>query len=304
MEVCQRMITSFAQLGKFAKEKESVNLALVAPYDGESLSAVMHAKQEEIAEPILVGEKERVRKTAKSEGLDISGAELIDCPPGEEALTACRIASDGSAGALMKGKVSTGSILRALLDKRFNLRGSDLLSHIILLENPNYPKLFLISDAAMVVAPTLSDKVAIIKNAVSAMHRLGVEKPKVAMVAAIERVNYEHMPATVDAAIIAQMGRRGQLGNCEVDGPFGFDNAISAESARIKGVVSPVAGDADIFILPDIEAGNILYKALMFLSPTKSAGIVVGAKVPVVLLSRADNEECKFYSIAMASVCS
>jgi phosphate butyryltransferase len=211
---------------------------------------------------------------------------------------------DGGAGALMKGKVSSSAILKALLDKRFDLRGSGLISHIILLENPNYHKFFLISDAGFVIAPTLSDKVGIVKNAVGAMHKLGVHRPKVAMIAAVEVVNYEHMPATVDAAIISQMARRGQLGECEVDGPFAFDNAISKESAKIKGINSPVAGDADIIILPNIETGNVLYKSLMFLSNTKSAGVVVGSKVPVVLLSRADNEECKFYSIALASVCS
>jgi len=298
------VLTSFAQLEKLAKEKESVKLALVAGYDGESLGAVMQAKKDDIAEPILVGVEKKIREIAKQEGIDISKAQILDSPLGEEAMTACQLVHDGGAGALMKGKVSSSAILKALLDKRFDLRGSGLISHIILLENPNYHKFFLISDAGFVIAPTLSDKVGIVKNAVGAMHKLGVHRPKVAMIAAVEVVNYEHMPATVDAAIISQMARRGQLGECEVDGPFAFDNAISKESAKIKGINSPVAGDADIIILPNIETGNVLYKSLMFLSNTKSAGVVVGSKVPVVLLSRADNEECKFYSIALASVCS
>lgn len=296
---------SFEELLKKAKDVKSVKLALVGAHDPEGLSAVMHASRQDVVDPIFVGYENAVNEASEEEGVDISGIDIVEPDdPDLMANKACELICDGEAGALMKGKVSTGSILKAVLNKKYGLRGPGLLSHVILLENPHYHKLFLMSDAAMVINPSLSDKVAITKNAIGVMQKLGIEEPKVAMIAAIEKVNYEHMPATVDSAILAQMGRRGQFGEAIVDGPFALDNAISKESARIKGVESPVAGEADIVILPDIEAGNVLYKSLMWLSDTKSAGIVVGSKVPVVLLSRADSEEDKYHSIAMASLCS
>jgi len=298
------MIKNFAELVKKAKGGKKTVLALVGAYDGESLSAVMHARGEGIIEPILVGPEDKIKKVADKDGINIDGLEIVEPGAEGEAHTACQLVSEGRVHTLMKGKVDTGAILKAVLDKRYNLKGEGLLSHVLLLENPKYHKLFILTDAAMVIAPDLSQKIEITKNAIDIMHKLGVEKPKVAFICAVEKVNYEHMPATVDAAIISQMSARGQLGDAIVDGPLAFDNAISKEAAEIKGIKSEVCGDIDIAVLPDIEAANALYKGLMFLSDTKSAGIIVGSKAPVVLLSRADSDECKYYSIMLAGLVS
>ncbi len=298
------MLKDFSELVKRAEGGEKTRLALVGAQDGEALGAVVNAARKGTVEPILVGSSDAVKKTAEVEGINISGYEIVEPGDDGDAHTACQLVVDGRAQALMKGRVSTGDILRAVLDKRYNLRGKGLLSHVLLLENPNYHKLFILTDAAMVVKPDLKQKIEITKNAVEVMHKLGVEKPKVGMICAVEKVNYEHMPDTVDAAIISQMSVRGQMGNCVIDGPLAFDNAISKTAAEIKGIDSPVAGDIDIAVLPDIEAANALYKGLMFLSDTKSAGIIVGSKVPIILLSRADTEECKYYSILLGGLVS
>ncbi|MGQ9707121.1 MAG: bifunctional enoyl-CoA hydratase/phosphate acetyltransferase [bacterium] len=298
------MINNFAELINKAKGGKKTVLALVGAYDGESLSAVLHARDEGIIEPVLVGPEDKIMKVADKESINIDGLEIVEPGAEGEAHTACQLVSDGRAHTIMKGKVDTGAILKAVLDKRYNLKGEGLLSHILLLENPKYHKLFILTDAAMVIAPDLAQKIEITKNAISVMHKLGVEKPKVAMICAIEKVNYEHMPATIDAAIISQMSARGQFGNAIIDGPLAFDNAISKEAADTKGIKSDVCGDIDIAILPDIEAANALYKGLMFLSDTKSAGIIVGSKAPVVLLSRVDSDECKYYSIMLAGLVS
>ncbi|RLC39360.1 MAG: phosphate butyryltransferase [Candidatus Coatesbacteria bacterium] len=298
------MLKDFSELVKRAEGGEKTRLALVGAQDGEALGAVVNAARKGTVEPILVGSSDAVKKTAEVEGIDIDGYEIVEPGDDGDAHTACQLVVDGRAQALMKGRVSTGDILRAVLDKRYNLRGKGLISHVILLENPRYHKLFIMTDVAMVVKPDLKQKIEITKNAVEVMHKLGVEKPKVGMICAVEKVNYEHMPDTVDAAIISQMSIRGQMGNCIIDGPLAFDNAISKTAAEIKGIDSPVAGDIDIAVLPDIEAANALYKGLMFLSDSKSAGIIVGSKVPIILLSRADTEECKYYSILLSGLVS
>jgi phosphate butyryltransferase len=200
----------------------------------------------------------------------------------------------------MKGNVPTATFLRGVLDKEAGLRKSDVLSHFALFEIPTYHKLIGLTDAAMVIAPDLKTKIAIINNAVEFMNKLGVAKPKVALLCAVEMVN-EQMPATMEAAIISKMNQRGQIKNCIIDGPLAYDNAVSIESARHKGIVSDVAGDADILVVPDIEAGNVLYKAFGFSANARLAAVVLGAAAPIVLTSRSDTEESKQASIIMAA---
>ena len=207
---------------------------------------------------------------------------------------------DREADILMKGNVPTAMLLKAVLDKEHGLRKSDVLSHFALFEVPTYHKLLGLTDAAMVIAPDLKTKIAIINNAVGFMNKLGLAKPKVAILGAVEIVN-EAMPATLDAALIAKMNQRGQIKNCIIDGPLAYDNAVSMESAHHKGIVSDVAGDADLLIAPDIEAGNILYKAFGFSANAKLAANILGASAPIVLTSRSDTEEAKQASIVMAA---
>jgi phosphate butyryltransferase len=213
---------------------------------------------------------------------------------------AVRFVRNKEADILMKGNVATATFLRGVLDKEEGLRKGDVLSHFALFEVPTYHKLLGLSDAAMIPAPDFKTKVALINNAVEFMNKLGYEKPKVAVLAAVEMVN-ESMPATLDAALLSKMNQRGQIKNCIIDGPLAYDNAVSIESARHKGIKSDVAGDADLLIVPDIEAGNILYKAFGFSANATLAAVVLGAAAPIVLTSRSDTEEAKQASIVMAA---
>jgi phosphate butyryltransferase len=200
----------------------------------------------------------------------------------------------------MKGMVSTGVLVKAILDKENGLLNGALLSHIAFFETPHYHKLLCITDAALNIAPDVTDKADIIRNAVKAFHKLGIKQPKVAILAAVETVNPK-MEATMHAAILAMMQKRNQIEGCIVDGPLALDNAISAQAADHKGIVSEVAGDADILVTPDLNAGNMLYKSLIFLGGAVTAAVVAGASVPVVLTSRADSDRSKFLSIALAA---
>jgi len=211
-----------------------------------------------------------------------------------------RLVHDGIADVLMKGGCSTAQLLKGVLNKEWGLRKGALLSHFALFEIPAYHKLLGITDVAINIAPSLEDKVAIINNAVDFLRRLGISNPKVAMIAAVETVN-EQMPATVDAAGIAQMNRDHIIRDCLVEGPLAFDTAISKESAEHKNLVSEVAGDADLLVMPDIEAGNVLYKALAYFAGSRVASVILGASAPVVLTSRSDSEEAKLNSILLAA---
>jgi len=199
----------------------------------------------------------------------------------------------------MKGMVSTSPLLKAVLDKETGLRKEKVLSHIAFFESPYYHKIFGVTDAAMNIAPNLDEKLAIVKNAVEAFHKLGVKTPRVAAIGAVEVVNPK-MEATVHAAALTQMNRRGQIKNCIIDGPLALDNAVSKESAEHKGIKSYVAGECDIILVPDINSGNILYKSIVFIGGGISASVIMGAKAPIVLTSRSDSEKSKFLSIALA----
>jgi phosphate butyryltransferase len=278
-------------------------IAVAAAQEHSALEAALDARAAGLAEPILIGDLDAIRSIAAELKADLGGIRLIEEKDyAKAAATAVALVRSGEADILMKGVLDTSILLKAALNKETGLNAGRLTSHVAVMESPQYHKLFIVTDAAINIAPDLQGKLDIIANAVAVARALGVELPKVALLAAVEKVNAEKMPCTVDAAIITQMNRRGQVKNCLVDGPLALDNAVSAESARIKKIVSDVAGDADVLVAPDIEAGNVLYKALLDLGGAKGAGIVAGAAKPIVLTSRADSRETKLASIALAAL--
>ncbi len=294
------MSKSFEMLLQLAKDNGPKKLSVAVAQDHEVLMAVKMAMDMGIITPILVGDSEKIKSICNDIKLDLSDIEIID---EEDPVIACRIAttlvSSGKADILMKGLVDTSIILKAVLDKEIGLRTDRIISHVAVFEVSTYHKIFMVTDAAMNISPDLEQKKQIIENAVDLIKCFGVENPKVAVLAAKEKVSPK-MEATVHAAELKRMNEEGIILNCIVDGPLALDNAINKESAKIKGIVSEVAGDADILLVPDINSGNILYKALTFLANAKSAGLIIGTSAPIVLTSRADNDESKLYSIALA----
>ncbi|MEN3008334.1 bifunctional enoyl-CoA hydratase/phosphate acetyltransferase [Pseudothermotoga sp.] len=273
-------------------------LVVAGSDDDVVLSALKMALEHSIVDPILVGPSKETQLFAAQVGLDLQRCQLVDCSKEESARRAVEIISkDGSL--LMKGSVKTGDLMKIVLEDQYGLKVGSTITMVSIFDVPTYHKLLAISDAGMIIAPTLEQKIDMINIAVKIMKKLGVERPKVAIIGAIEVPN-QKMPATLDAAILSKMNDRGQIKDCIVDGPFALDNAISEEAAKHKKIESPVAGDADILILPDIEAGNVLYKALVFLASATVASVIVGAKIPIVLTSRADSDKTKLYSIALA----
>lgn len=284
------------------KAAPRMTLAVACPQGDDILEAVADAAQEGVVDPVLVGNRGKTMAIAESLGLDISGLEFVDEP--DDALAAekaVRMVSSGEAQLLMKGNVKTAVLLKAVLNKEWGLRSGSLLSHLFLFQVPRMPGVIGMSDGGMTMYPDLPTKVGIVENAVWAYHRIGVECPKIAALAAVEVVNPD-MQATLDAAALAQMNRRGQIKGCLIDGPLALDNAVSAEAARIKGIESPVAGDADMLLVPSIEAGNFVGKVMMYMSGGKGAGVILGARRPIVLTSRFDNAETKRLSIAFGAV--
>ena len=296
---------TIAEVVEASRNSGRKRVAVAAAQDASVLEAVVDAALHGIAEPILVGDLDAIDAVAKELLLDLSRFERVDVKsPQAAAAEAVRLVRTGEADLLMKGIVDTSVLLKAALNKESGINEGTLVSHVAIIETASYPKLLFVTDGAINIAPDLGDKLAIIANAIRAAHALGIVLPKVALLAAIEKVNYAKMPCTVDAAIIAQMARRAQVPGCILDGPLALDNAVSVESARVKHISSEVAGDADILVAPDIEAGNILYKSLVDLGGAKGAGIVMGASSPIVLVSRADSAQTKLASIAFAALAS
>ncbi len=296
------MLDNLSGLIAKAKEGDKRTIAVAAAEDEFVLKAVQDAVVAEVMIPLLIGDKGEIEKIARRLDFDLSRVDILDNREG--AAASARIAVSkvkiGEADGIMKGYISTGDLLRAVLDKDVGLRTGRLLSHVALFQSPYYHKLLCVTDAAMNIAPSLDEKVQIIQNAVLVCRNVGIETPKVAVAAAVETVN-QKMEATLHASALKAMNREGILTGCVVDGPFAIDIAVSRESALHKGIDSPVAGDCDVILAPDIEAGNMLYKALNFLGGAVSAAVIVGALVPVVLTSRSDNERSKLYSIALAA---
>lgn len=295
------MIKSVSDLYKKAENADNKVLALAGAHDKNALHAVAQAADKNLISPLLVGDKELIKKTAKENNIKIDEFEIFNTNGISQAVKqAVSLVSAGKADILMKGKVGTADILRGVLSDEGGLKTGKILSHFAVFELPNYHKLIALTDVAMNIAPDLKDKTGIINNAVNYLNRIGISRPKVAVVAAVETVNPK-MPACTDAAILTQMNRRGQIANCLIDGPLAFDNAMSKESAKYKGIQSEVAGDADLLLLPDIEAGNVLYKSFAF-SGAAPAAVILGAKAPVVLTSRSDSQESKLNSIVLSAV--
>ena len=296
---------SFNKLLDMAKNTEPKKIAVAAAQDDDVLRAVQAAVKENICIPILVGDKERIKELCEEINFNIENIQIIDEKDVQEAArTAVALVSSGSADIVMKGLIDTSIILKAVLDKEIGLRTGSILSHASVFELDKYHKLLIITDAAMNIAPTASEKKQIIENTLTLCHSLDIETPKVAVVCAKEKVS-DKMPATVDAQALVNMYKDGEIKGCIIEGPFGLDNAVSKEAAAVKGVKGEVAGDADILLMPNIEAGNVMYKALTYFSNSKSAGIILGARAPIVLTSRADSDETKLNSIALAAaICS
>jgi phosphotransacetylase len=250
--------------------------------------------------PILVGPVAKIEEVAKSSGIDLGDTPVVDARHSHDAASkAVELVRQGKAELLMKGSLHTDELLAAVVARETGLRTARRISHVFIMDVPTYHKVLIITDAAINIAPTLEDKVDICQNAIDLVISLGLEKPKVAILAAVETVNSK-MPATLDAAALCKMADRGQITGGILDGPLAFDNAISKEAAQTKGIRSPVAGDPDILLVPDLEAGNILAKQLSFLANADSAGLVLGARVPIILTSRADNVRSRIASCGVA----
>jgi len=290
------MLRSFEELLEKIRKKGLKKIVLAGAEDFEALKAIARAYREGLCDAILVGKEDDVKINLKNLNMNF---EIVGTrSENETAEVSVKLISSGEADLLMKGLIKTSTLLKAVLNKEWGLRTERLLSHVILMEIPGFDRLLFLTDGGMVIRPSLEEKVQIIMNAVDLAKRLGYEKPKVALITAVETVN-EKMPETVEASIIAKMAERGQIKGCIIDGPLGFDNAVSTFAARVKGIKSDVAGVADILVVPDIHSGNFLGKSVVYFAKGRIAGVVVGARKPVIIVSRADTEESKFYSVVL-----
>ncbi len=297
----QALKKPLSQLLDVARSRPQRRLVVASAEDKSVLRAVIEANSEKIVVPVLVGDSEKIREILKQLECNADGWEIVHEPdPAIAALRSVELIREGKGEILMKGYLPTAVLLKAVLHKENGIRESSLLSHLALFEIPSYHKLLGLSDAAINIQPTVDEKAEIIRNAVKVFQRLGVAKPLVAVLGPVETVNPK-IESTVHASMLAVMQIRNQISGCIIDGPLAMDNAISVEAARHKHIESPVAGNADILITPDLDAGNILYKSLIFMAGAVSAAIITGARVPVVLTSRADSERSKLLSIALAA---
>ena len=294
------MIRSMQDLVKKAQTLKPKKLVVAVANDHPVLEAVIMAKQENLIEPILVGDESLIKQTFKDLGESYASYDIIDVKdPIHACETSVKLVSSGQADILMKGYVDTAIILRAALDRDYGLRTPNRLSHASIMEISTYHKLLMMSDGAMNIDPDVDIKQEIIENGVEILHAIGISNPYVGCIAAIEKVNPK-MQATLDAQELIIRNQNGIINGCTIGGPFALDNAINKEAAHHKGIKDPMAGDVDFVLMPQIESGNVFYKSMMFLANAKSASVIAGAQKPIVLTSRADTKESKFYSIALA----
>lgn len=280
-----------------------MRLAVVHPCDESTLRAMVEAVRASIIKPILVGSGTKIQAAAAAAGIDITGFPIVSTPHSHAAAErAVELVHAGEADALMKGSLHTDELMGAVVRPDTGLRTERRISHVFIMDVPTYPKPLFITDAAVNILPTLEEKVDIAQNAIDLALALKVKQPKLAVLSAVETITSK-LPSTIHAAALCKMAERGQITGALIDGPLALDNAISREAAQAKGIVSPVAGEADILLVPDLEAGNMLAKELTFLANADAAGIVLGARVPIVLTSRADNLRTRVASCAVASVC-
>jgi phosphotransacetylase len=276
--------------------------AVVHPCDQDSLMGPLEAARRGLITPVLVGPEAQIRAAAQAAEADLSGFRIVDAEDGRDAARkAVAMARAGEVQALMKGSLHTDELMGAVVPSATGLRTARRVSHVFIMDVPTYPRLLLVTDAAINVAPSLKEKADIAQNAIELAHVLGVECPKVAIVAAVETVNPD-MPSTLDAAALCKMADRGQITGGVLDGPLAFDNAIDEHAAKIKKIDSPVAGKADILLVPDLEAGNMVAKQLQYLAGADAAALVLGTQVPIVLTSRADSVRTRLASIAVMAL--
>ncbi len=292
----------YEQMLATCSNMKPIPTAVAHPCEESALAGAVEAAHLGIIVPILVGPRARIEATAKSSGIDISTFEIVDTPHSNaSAAKSVELLREARAELLMKGSLHTDELMAAVISREGGLRTGRRISHVFVMDVPTYHKVLMITDGAINIAPTLEDKVDICQNAIDLALSLNIRKPKVAILAAVETVNSK-MPATIDAAALCKMAERGQITGGILDGPLAFDNAISKEAAATKGIHSEVAGDPDILLAPDLEAGNILAKQLSFLTNADSAGIVLGARVPIILTSRADSVRSRIASCAVAAL--
>jgi phosphate acetyltransferase len=285
-----------------AQEHPPMPVAVAHPCDQVSLESVIEAAKLKLIKPILVGPEQRIRAVAAEHGLDIAGFEIVDAQFSQDsAAKAVQLVREGRAEALMKGSLHTDELMGAVVQRDTGLRTSRRISHCFVMDVPDHDQPLIISDAAVNIAPDLKAKVDIVQNAIDLAHALGQREVRVAILSAMESVNPD-VPSTLEAAALCKMADRGQITGALLDGPLALDNAISPEAAAIKKISSPVAGRATVLIVPDLEAGNMLAKSLSFLADADSAGIVLGARVPIILTSRADEETARLASCAVAQL--
>ena len=290
----------YEELLERCRSLEPVATAVAHPCEETALAGAVEAGQKGLITPILVGPTEKIREIAAKHGIDLGKIEIVDAAHSHaSAAKAVELVRKGQAELLMKGSLHTDELLGAVVARETGLRTSRRISHVFIMDVPTYHKVLVVTDAAINIAPALEDKMDICQNAIDLVNALRPGIPKVAILAAVETVTSK-MPATIDAAALCKMADRGQIKGALVDGPLAFDNAISKDAARVKGIRSEVAGDPDILLVPDLEAGNILAKQLTFLANADSAGLVLGARVPIILTSRADSVRSRIASCGVA----
>ncbi len=297
------MIKRLNEMLDVIRGREKKRLVVAAGEDPHTIEAVARAHKEGIVDVTLVGNPEKIAEVAKEHNVDTSQFEIVEeKDPKKAAKVAVRLIREGKGDALMKGLVDTATYMRAILNKEEGLlKEKKVLSHVTVVEFPLHHKLLIVSDVAVIIHPTLEQKIEMIKYTIEVANALGIENPKIAIISAVEKVNPK-MPSTIDAALLKVMGERGQIKGAIIDGPLALDIAVSKECLDIKGLKSPVDGDADILIFPDIVTGNVFFKTATQLAGGKIAAVVTGTDVPCVLTSRADDEDSKFYSIALAAL--
>jgi phosphate acetyltransferase len=290
----------YQRLIKAAQTEATIKVAIVHPCDDVSLEGAVEAARLHLIEPILVGPEERILRAAELAGLDISAMEIVtSIHSNESAAKAVELVTAGRVEALMKGSLHTDELMGAVVSRQAGIRTARRLSHCFIMDVPNHPNALIITDAAVNIAPTLDDKVDIVQNAIDLAHAMGVSEVRVAILSAMETVNAK-VPSTIEAAALCKMADRGQITGAVLDGPLALDNAISPAAVAIKNISSPVAGRANVLVVPDLEAGNMLAKSLSFLAGADAAGIVLGARVPIILTSRADSLLTRLASCAVA----
>ena len=292
----------YQELISKASQKPPIVVVVAHPCSSEALSAAIEARDEGLIFPILIGPKARIETIANEQSISLSGIEIFDTEHSHASATlAIKMASQGKVDAIMKGSLHSDELLSAVVEHDSKLLTNRRISHAYVFDVPAYPKPLVVTDAAINIAPSLDEKRDICQNAIELMHSLGIEKPLVAVLAAVETVNAK-MPATLDAAALTVMATRGQITGGVVDGPLAFDNAINLKAAQIKGIHSPVAGRADILLVPNLEAGNMLAKQLLYFADADAAGIVLGARLPIILTSRSDSLRVRLASVALAKL--